>query len=302
MIDQIKILSDFLKDATVEIHSNNYFNNYFMNANTIIANKNDEPKGRVDFKIPNYDNNMFKKPAESNSSITIKKVEKSNFDFKEIIKLDNFDFMSKLTNEINKKKNEDVKPVAANTAINLTKELNIEINNNKALSDVSRVSSVESFRQFNKKLSEKTHQTSSPLPKIPNFFNDFKFIKKSEAPKKTVNTEVNISESVKKSIGTSDTIYKDLGVIQRTTTTTTTNYTTDLNKYTTSFDLFEGVSNISESLNNLHKKIGAPTLNLQQSPVQENLIDRKMTNEASILNLFLSNLNFKNYLFSEAKV
>ena len=86
----------------------------------------------------------------------------------------------------------------------------------------------------------------------------------------------------KKTMGKTDAIFKDIGVIKRTTTTTTTNYTNDLKKYATSFDLFEGVSNITESLNILHKKIGAPTLNIEQSTKQGNLIDRKITNDVKI--------------------
>ena len=107
-------------------------------------------------------------------------------------------------------------------------------------------------------------------------------LKNTEATKKTVNKEVNATESLKKTMGKTDAIFKDIGVIKRTTTTTTTNYTNDLKKYATSFDLFEGVSNITESLNILHKKIGAPTLNIEQSTKQGNLIDRKITNDVKI--------------------
>ena len=232
-----------------------YFNNDVKPdsvLDTTIKNKIDEVKFEQEFEIHNKISskstvdNMFKKP-QSNSSISIKRLETKNFDFKEMLKLNSTDFMSKLSSELNKAKdkNEDSKTIANTLNITQdtmeTKELNIEIdkNKNKDRSDISIVSSVESFNQFNRKLAQTTHQTSSPLPNIPSFFKEFNIKKKK-------------NEQEPKKIETP--ILKTANIIK--TTTTTTN---DLNKYAKSFDLFDGVSSITQSLNILQKKIGVPT-------------------------------------------
>ena len=197
--------------------------------------------------ISSDNNNEFKKP-DSNSSIIIKPIEKKQVDLKEMIKLDNFDFMTKLSNEINKKK----------TDAQAKQREEIE---NKA-ANVSIVSSVESFQQFNKKLAQRTHQTSSPLPKVPNFFEELKFIKKNEYEHK--------SEATSNLTTTKTTITKN-------------------NKYATSFDFFSGMSNINESLNILHKKIGAPTISTktsvpQQLPVKSNFMQEETFLTKNVLN------------------
>jgi hypothetical protein len=194
--------------------------------------------------MSNEDDKNFKKP-ESNSSITIKRLEKQ-FDLKETIKFDNFVFFNKLSN----KKSDDT--IAANTPVGLMKEFDratADINNkplnSNQFANISRISSVESFHQFHKKLAHTTHQTSSPVPKISNFLDEFKLSKKLDSGKKIQPKNEPIS-----SINSANIMSK--------------NYDS---KFPTSFDLYSRMSNITDNLNNFHKKVNLPTINSSSNSV-----------------------------------